>query len=84
MYMVDDLSNDPAHKLQAVITSYSRDGDENLPATYIDACRRWYAGLSGSERVVAILAAATFKKGDEAEAERAVAALPAAPVCPLL
>jgi len=76
-------SHDSGDKLHAVVNRYWPNKSKDDPETYTDACRRWYEGLSGSERAVAILAAATFQKGDEAGAERMAAALPPAPEYPL-
>ena len=81
--MVEELSNDTAHKLQAVLSHDRTDVDKDFPAGYLAACARWYAALSGSDRVVAILAASEFAKGNELEAARIATALPPAPMCQL-
>jgi hypothetical protein len=80
---ISALSHYSGDKLHAVVNRYWPDEGKVFSATYTDACQRWYEGLSGSDRAVAILAAATFQKGDEAGAERMAAALPAAPKLPL-
>jgi hypothetical protein len=82
--MADELSNDAAHKLQAVLNHDRTDADKDLPPGYIADCWRWFHALRASDQVVASVAAATFAKGDEIGAEKAAAALPPAPVCPLL
>jgi len=82
--MVTDLSNDAAHKLQAVLNHDWPEADKDFPPGYIAACWRWFSALSADDQVVAAQARGAFDKGDEAEAVKAAAALPPAPVCPLL
>ena len=84
MSMADALSNDPEHKLQAVMNHDWPDMKKGLPLSYFQACGRWFAALSGDDKVVAAMARAAFERGDEAEAKKAASALPPAPVCPLL
>lgn len=79
--MADDLSNRSAHKLQAM---FNHDSDKDFPASYVEACRRWFAALSDHERRMGSIAVAEFAKGHETEAERIASALPPAPVCQLL
>ena len=81
--MDEELSSDPAHKLQAVLNHDRTDADLRLPAGYRAACWRWFHDLSASDQVDAAVARAEFDKGNVAEAERAAAVLPPAPVCPL-
>ena len=82
--MADELSNDPAHKLQAVLNHTLADPNKDLPPAYVAACWRWFSVLSGDDQVIAAVARAAYDKGDEGEAVEAAAALPPAPVCPLL
>lgn len=82
--MSDELSTDPAQKLQAVLNHDRTDADRDFPAGYLAACWRWFHDLSASDQVEAAVARAEFDKGNVAEAERAAAALPPAPVCPLI
>jgi len=82
--MDEELSTDPAHKLQAVLNHDRTDADRNLPAGYLAACWRWFHDLSASDQVEAAVARATCEKGDEAEALRTAVALPPAPMCPLI
>jgi hypothetical protein len=82
--MADELSNDPAHKLQAVLNHTLTDPDKDLPPAYVAACWRWFSALSGDDQVIAAVARSAYDKGDAGEAVRAAAALPPAPVCPLL
>ena len=60
------------------------DSDKDLPASYVEACRRWVAALSDSERQSGESAVAAVIKGHKTEGERIASALPPAPVCPLL
>jgi hypothetical protein len=82
--MSDELLNNPAHKLQAVLNHTLTDSDKELPPAYVAACWRWFSALSGDDQVIAAVARAAYDKGDEGEAVKAAAALPPAPVCPLL
>ena len=81
--MSDELSNDPTHKLQAVLNHTLTDPDKYLPPAYVAACWRWFSALSGDDQVIAAVARAAYDKKDEGEAVKAAALLPAAPVCPL-
>ena len=82
--MADDLSNDADHKLHAVMNHDWPNMKKGFPLSYFQACGRWFAALSGDDKVVAAMARAAFERGDEAEAKKAASALPPAPVCPLL
>jgi len=82
--MADDLSNSSAHKLQAMLNHDRHDSDKDLPASYVEACQRWFAVLSDHERRMGSIAVSAFAKGHETEAERIASALPPAPRCPLL
>ena len=82
--MVEELSNYPAHKLQAVLHRDWPEADKDSLPGYIAACWRWFSALSTDDQVVADGARAAFEKRDEAEAEKAAAALPPAPICPQL
>jgi hypothetical protein len=76
--------NDLRDKLQAVLNHHlSGSASNHLPARYVGECKEWFARLSNTERLFFQVAADSFAKGDEAGAERAAAALPAAPKCPL-
>lgn len=81
--MSDELSNDPAHKLQAVLNHALTDSNKDSPPGYVAACWRWFSALSGDNQVIAAVARAEFDKGNETEAEKIAASLPSAPVCPL-
>lgn len=82
--MNDKLSTDPAHKLQAVLNHDRTDVGRDFPEGYLAACWNWFHDLSASDQVQAAVVRAEFEKGNEGEAERAAAALPPAPVRPLL
>jgi len=82
--MADDLSNSSAHKLQAMLNHDRHASDKDLPASYVEACRRWFAALSEGERQIGSAAAAAFAKGHKTEGERIASALPPAPKCPLI
>ena len=82
--MSDDLSNEAAHKLQAVLNHDWLATDKDFPPGYIAACWRWFSALSAEDQVVAAVARSASEKGNEAEAMKAAAVLPPAPVCPLL
>ena len=84
MYMADALSDHPADKVQAVLNHTLADPDKELPPAYVAACWRWFSALSGDDQLIAAVARAAYDKGDEGEAVKAAAALPPAPVCPLL
>jgi hypothetical protein len=73
-----------AHKLQAALVQGWHDLDRGVPESYVEACQRWFAGLSEEDRYVADAAVAAFERYDEAEAEKIAAGLPVAPRCPLL
>ena len=68
----------PEHKLHAVMNHDWPDMKKGFPLSYFQACGRWFAALSGDDKVGA------FEKGDKAEAKKAASALSPAPVCPLL
>jgi len=70
-------------KLQAALNHEWQDPDRNFPASYIAACREWYAVLSASDKALVAVARAVFEKGDEVEAAKIASALPPAPVFPL-
>jgi hypothetical protein len=76
-------SNSPADKMRAAVNRDSPDADMAYPPEYVAACREWYAVISASDKVLAEVVRATFKKRDEPEAARIAAALPAAPLCPI-
>lgn len=82
--MDNELSTDPAHKLQAVLNHDRTDAGKDFPAGYLAACWNWFHDLSASDQVQAAVVRAEFEKGNEGEAERAATALPPAPVCPLI
>lgn len=82
--MDEELSTDPAHKLQAVLNHDRTDADRHLPTDYLAACWRWFHDLSASDQVEAAVVRAMYEKGDQAEALKAAVALPPAPVCPLI
>jgi len=82
--MSDDLSNEAAHKLQAVLNHDWLGTDKDFPPGYIAACWRWFSALSAEDQVVAAVARSAYEKGTEVEAMKAAAVLPPAPVCPLL
>jgi len=73
-----------AHKLQAALVHGWHDLDRGFPASYVEACQRWFAALSDGDRCIADAAVAAFERYDETEAEKIAARLPTAPRCPLL
>jgi hypothetical protein len=82
--MADELSNDTAHKLHAALYHEWPSSDGVFLNRYRDALKLWFTGLSPSDKMVTKVARAAFDRGEDAEAEKAAAALPPAPVCPLL
>jgi hypothetical protein len=81
--MADELSNDPAHKLQAALNHDFADTDKPVPVEYLAACRRWFDTMAEREKAVVKAARDAFDKGDEKSAELIVVVLPAAPRFPL-
>jgi hypothetical protein len=77
------LSDDPARKLRAALNHDVVDTDKDLPAAYLAACRLWFDALPAGDKATVAVVRATFEKGDETEAERIAATLPAAPVSPV-
>lgn len=75
-------SNDARDKLMAALNHDWPDHDQEFSASYIDACGKWFASLSNSDRMAASSARAAFNRGDEAGAEKLAAALPSAPKLP--
>jgi len=82
--MADELSDDTAHKLHAALYHEWPSSDGVFLTGYRDALKLWFTGLSLSDKVATKVARAAFDRGDDAEAQEAAAALPPAPVCPLL
>jgi len=71
-----------SEKLQAALNHDWLEPDEDFPASYIAACREWFAALSASDKAVVAVARATFDKDDEPVVLKIAAALPAAPKFP--
>jgi hypothetical protein len=82
--MADKLSDGAAHKLHAALYHEWPSSDGVFLPEYREALQLWFAALSKSDRKMATMARAAFDRGDDAEAQNAAAALPPAPVCPLL
>jgi len=82
--MADNLSDDTAHKLHAALYHKWPSSDGVFLTEYREALERWFEALSKRDQKIAAEARAAFDRGDDAEAQRAAAVLPAAPVCPLL
>jgi hypothetical protein len=83
--MVDQsLSDGPHDKLQAVLNHDWSDPDANFPVEYLQACAKWFAGLSDLDRAIAKSALWVYAGGDETSAAEIAADLPAAPTCPPL
>jgi hypothetical protein len=80
--MNEALSDDPAQKLHAAMVLDGKQPHLALPARYMDACRRWYAGLSEGDKAVAASALTALASGDNARALATAAGLPAAPRFP--
>lgn len=81
--MAYELSNDTAHKLHAALYHEWPSSDGFFLTEYREALQRWFRTLSVSDRMMANMARVAFDRGDDAEARKAAAALPPAPVCPL-
>ena len=81
--MDHERSNETVDKLQAALNHDFAGSDQDLPPSYVGACRTWYAGLSGAGKRTAELARIAMAAGREGEAERYAAELPAAPRFPL-
>jgi hypothetical protein len=64
------MSDNPRDKLRAAVSHDWPDADQDFPASYIVACREWYAAMAASDKALAEVARATFEKGDEAGAEK--------------
>ena len=77
--MANHLSNEPRHKLQAVLNNELPDPTERLTGEYLRACYDWFEGLSAHHWLVATEVYQTYRQGDKAGAERAADALPPAP-----
>ena len=77
--MDDMLSHDPAHKLHAAMAMDGGEPHLAMPPRYMEACRRWYAALSESEKAAATAALRALHAGDNARALSIAATLPAAP-----
>jgi hypothetical protein len=82
--VADDLSDDSAHKLYAALYYEWPSSNGVFLTEYREALERWFTALSKSERKLAAEARAAFDRGDDANARKASAALPPAPVCPLI
>ena len=59
-----------AHKLQAASVHGWHDLDGTFPASYVEACHRWFAVLSEDDPRIADAAVAAFERYDETEAEK--------------
>ena len=82
--MADELSNDTAHKLHAALYHEWPSKDGYFLTGYRDALKLWFMALPPSDKMVTKIARAAFDRGDDAGALKAAAALPPAPVCPLI
>jgi hypothetical protein len=77
--MANHLSNEPGHKLQAVLNNESPDPAEHVTGDYLRACYDWFEGLSAHHWLMATAVSQTYRQGDRAGAERAADTLPPAP-----
>jgi hypothetical protein len=82
--MANELSDDTTHKLHAALYHEWPSSDGVYLTKYRDALQCWFTALSPNDKMVTKVARAAFDRGDDAGAQKAAAALPAAPVCPLL
>ena len=78
-----DFSDRAADKLQAAVNHEWDDPDHAFAPAYIEACARWFAGISTRQRNIAALAVGVFDDGSTTAAEKIASALPAAPKVPL-
>jgi hypothetical protein len=77
--MVNQLSNETRHKLQAVLNNELPYPTAYVTAEYMRACEDWFEALSVQHWLVATVVARTYYQGDTAGAERAADGLPPAP-----
>src|SRR5882724_4305665 len=75
----------PRHgtRSQAVLNHDGQGADNDLSATYRDACAIWFARLTQGERWRLATVLAAYDRGAEADAEQFAAALPPAPRFPV-
>ena len=76
--MYTQLSNEPGHKLQAVLTNelpYPTEPSRR----YLIACQDWFEALSALQWMVATEVARAYYDGDKIGAETSACALPPAP-----
>jgi hypothetical protein len=78
------LSDRASDKLQAALIRVWDEPERDFPRAYVEACARWFAGLSESERGLAAYAVWAYRGGDEARAAAIATALPPAPRVPVL
>ena len=79
-YGMPELSEIPADKLQALVSSEIATAAGDLD--YAESCRAWLATLSPRERTTANAALAALRRGDERSAMAFARALPPAPSTP--
>jgi hypothetical protein len=77
------LSDRAGDKLQAALVRIWDEPERDFPGPYVEACARWFAGLSERDRGVAAHAVWAYRGGDEGRAAAIAAALPAAPRLPV-
>jgi hypothetical protein len=77
-------SDRASDKLQAALVRIWDEPERDFPRAYIEACARWFAGLSERERGLAAYAVWAYRGGEEARAAEIAAALPPAPRVPVL
>jgi len=77
--MVEELSDDVADKLQAILNHESDDRGGGFGENYLQAAAAWFAGLSDRDKAMADKADAALAFGDELRAEEVAAPLPPAP-----
>jgi hypothetical protein len=66
-------------KLHAAVILSDDPPDIAMPSRYVEGCKRWFAALSDSQKLVALEMVRVLKSGDEDKALSMAAALPAAP-----
>ena len=76
------FSNEPEHKLHALVAFNGRHPSIAMPTRYIEACRMWRDALSEEHKLTADAALRVFHTGAYATALEAVALLPPAPYFP--
>jgi hypothetical protein len=72
-------ANETVLKLHAAVVLSDDPPDIAMPSRYLEGCKRWFAALSDSQKLVALEMVRVLNSGDEDKALSMAAALPAAP-----